>query len=284
MVAFLDVGQADSILVRFPDASTMLVDAGGSRMGSFDVGGRVIMPALWALDVYGLDVLALSHGDPDHAGGAAAIVRDFRVHEIWEGFPVPRDALLEAIRDIASRRRTKWTTVLAGTRREIGGVAVRLWHPPPPDWERQKVRNDDSLVVELRWGGVSIVLPGDISQVVERDLALQMRPAPVAVLKVPHHGSSSSSSPVFLSALGPSMAVFTVAGGIPSAALESVMARYRVLDCALFRTGADGAVVLETDGSTVTVRTWRGRSLRVTRGATKTAKDEVLDDRPARRP
>jgi competence protein ComEC len=261
-VTFIDVGQADSILVRFPDARTMLVDTDGSMTGSFDVGSRVILPVLWAHDVYALDVLALSHGDPDHAGGAAAILRDFRVREVWEGVPVPRDPLLTAAGEQARRRGVAWHTRTAGERFTIGGVTVRVWHPPPPDWERQKVRNDDSIVLELRFKDVSVWLPGDIGRDVERVLAPQLESAPLAILKVPHHGSVSSSSPELLRAIRPAIAILTVGSGRPNGTLEPVLARYRQFNTAVFRSDEDGAVEVETDGTVVEVKTFGGRVMR----------------------
>ena len=96
-VTVLDVGHGDAVLVQLPDRRSLLVDAGGSMSGStFDIGGRVVAPALWALGTRRLDALVLSHADPDHAGGAAAVLRDFRPREIWEGMPVPTLAVAAA--------------------------------------------------------------------------------------------------------------------------------------------------------------------------------------------
>jgi competence protein ComEC len=95
----LDVGHGDSILLQLPDRRSVLVDTGGSLGGSsFDIGGLVVAPALWALGTRRLDVLVVTHGDPDHAGGAAALVRDFRPREIWEGIPVPNLPAMQALR------------------------------------------------------------------------------------------------------------------------------------------------------------------------------------------
>ena len=86
-VTFLDVGQGDATLIQFPDRSSLLVDAAGILGSTFDVGERIVAPALWALGVRRLDRFVLTHGHPDHIGGAAAIVRDFRPREVWEGVP-----------------------------------------------------------------------------------------------------------------------------------------------------------------------------------------------------
>jgi competence protein ComEC len=131
---------------------------------------------------------------------------------------------------------------------------VRAWHPPPPDWERQRVRNDDSLVLEIRYGDVSIVLPGDIGRDVEAGLTPVMPPARVRVLKVPHHGSATSSSMPFLAALRPQIAIVSCGRanrfGHPSPA---VLARYRQVGAAVYRTDLQGAITITTDGRTVNV-------------------------------
>ncbi len=256
----LDVGQADATLVRFPNGRTLLVDAGGFRGPSaFDVGTRVIAPALWAIGVRRLDWLAITHGDPDHAGGAAAVVRDFRPGEIWEGVPVPPDALLGALRRSADRAGTRWRTITAGDAMKIGGVDLIVWHPPPPEWERQTVRNDDSVVLELRLGGVSVLLPGDVGREVEETLTPRLAAAAFRVLKVPHHGSASSSSAAFLAAVRPDLAILTVGRGTVVA--RDVLGRYRDTGASLLRSDRDGAVSIATDGATVEVRSFTGRRL-----------------------
>jgi competence protein ComEC len=259
-VTVLDVGQADATLVRFPDGRALLVDTGGSRGPSpFDVGSRVVAPALWSAGVRRLDWLAITHGDPDHAGGAAAVLRDFRPREVWEGVPVPPDSLLKALRLGAHRVDARWRTVRAGDTMRLGGVEVTVWHPPPPDWERQRVRNDDSVVLELRFGGVSIVLPGDIGREVEATLAPRLALSAFRLLKVPHHGSATSSSAAFLAAVRPDVAVLTVGRGTVIA--RDVLNRYGDTGTTLLRTDRDGAVMVGTDGVTVEIRTAAGARL-----------------------
>jgi competence protein ComEC len=256
-VTFLDVGQADAMLVRFPDGQSLLVDTGGQRgTSTFDVGARVVAPALWAIGVRRLDMLAITHADPDHIGGAPAVVRDLRPHEIWEGVPVPPDPLLGALRKDADRFGVAWRTVRRGDRWDIGGVTVRVLHPPEPDWERQRVRNDDSLVLELMFGAVSVLLPGDISGDIEREVAPRLTPAAFRLLKVPHHGSASSSTPGFLAAARPAVAILTVGRGTIVA--RDVVERYHDAGATLIRTDAEGAVTFSTDGTHATIRTFKG--------------------------
>ena len=102
---FIDVGQGDSIFVVFPRGKTMLVDAGGlSASSSFDIGDRVVAPVIRHAGFRRIDYLVLTHGDPDHIGGAGAILREFRPREVWEGIPVPRFEALTALR-VATRGR-----------------------------------------------------------------------------------------------------------------------------------------------------------------------------------
>ncbi|MBP1634619.1 MAG: ComEC family competence protein [Acidobacteria bacterium] len=270
-VAVLDVGHADAILVQLPDRRSILVDAGGSLTGgSFDVGGRVVAPALWALGTRRLDALVLTHGDPDHAGGAASAIRDFRPREVWEGIPVPGAALLHAVRREAEAAGARWRTIAAGDRLDLGGVSLAVWHPPAPEWERQRVRNDDSLVLELRYRDASIVLPGDIGGGVERELAPRVRPAALRVLKVPHHGSASSSTAEFLEALAPQVAILSAGPG--TRVSEAALQRYAERGVRLFRTDRDGAITLTTDGHALTVETSTGERTTITTSSTTGAR------------
>jgi competence protein ComEC len=265
-VTFLDVGQGDSALLRFPGGATMLVDAGGvAGSSTFDIGDRVVARVLRDRRIRHLDYLVLTHGDPDHISGAAAIVRDFRPREVWEGIPVPRSAPLTALRVQAQASGARWANVYRGDRLLVDGVQITAGHPPPADWERQKVRNDDSVVIDVRWRDVSVLLTGDIGREVERTLAGDPL-APLRVLKVPHHGSLTSSSPEFLRALRPQIAVFSAGRanhfGHPAPA---VLERYQAIGAEIFRTDKDGAVTLETDGFSIQVHTFNGRTLRLTK-------------------
>ena len=105
-----------------------------------------------------------------------------------------------------------------------------MLHPPLPEWERQRVRNEDSIVLEVRLGQVSIVLPGDIGREGEQVVVPRLEPGRLVILKAPHHGSATSSTPPFLAALRPAAVIFSCGRdnrfGHPHPA---VVARYRAI-------------------------------------------------------
>jgi competence protein ComEC len=260
---FIDVGQGDAIFIRFPRGAALLVDAGGlSQTASFDVGDRVVAPVLRQAGVKRLHALALTHGDADHIGGVPSILREFQPMDVWEGIPVPPFEPLRSIQAMAAKTRSRWTNVQAADTTTIDGVRVIVRHPGLGDWERQAVRNDDSIVLELVWRDVSMVLTGDIGRDVEERIAPLFPPAGLRVVKVPHHGSQTSSTRGFVQALRPRVAVASVGRGNPFGhPAPVVIERYREVGAEIFRTDRDGAVMLETDGHSLSVRGFTGRTV-----------------------
>jgi len=267
-ITFIDVGQGDAALVRFPRGTTLVVDTGGlSPLSTFDMGDRVVAPVLRAMGVRRLDVLALTHGDPDHIGGALSIVREFRPRDVWEGIPVPPFEPLRALRMAANAIGARWSNLKRGDQRRIDDVEISVRHPDVPDWERQRVRNDDSMVLDLRWRDVSVLLTGDIGGAVERALLPAIPPARLRIVKIAHHGSLTSSSPDFVRALSPTVAVVSAGRanhfGHP---VPEVLDRYRQAGAEVFRTDRDGAVMVETDGRSIEVHTFLGRRSKFSAG------------------
>ena len=196
----MDVGQGDAMLVTLPNGRTLMVDTGGvSFSGEFDIGDRVLGPALRASGIARLDYLAITHGDPDHIGGAASLVRDFSpVGDLVRHFRQQPPAVDDSCRRWRREDDRRGDGCRRGDRMDLGGVELRVHHPRQPDWQRQKVRNDDSLVIELRYGQVSVLLTGDIGREVEQALIPTLDLLPTVVLKSPHHGSGTSSSDEFI--------------------------------------------------------------------------------------
>jgi competence protein ComEC len=276
-VVVLDVGQGDATLVGLPGGRALLVDTGGvaplttgpdafDAPPGFDIGDRVVSRVLRALDVRRLDDLVLTHGDPDHLLGARGVLKHLAAGAIWEGVPVPPHPGLRSLIALARSQSITWRTVRAGDRERLGDVELLVLHPPSPDWERQRVRNDDSIVLEIRIGRVSIILPGDIGKEGERAILPRLEPGRLVVLKAPHHGSATSSTQDLLDRLRPRVVIFSCGRnnrfGHPHPA---VVDRYRALGAAVFSTAEDGAVFVETDGGGVEIRGFTGRSLTIER-------------------
>jgi competence protein ComEC len=259
-VTALDVGQGDALIVQFPTGRSLLVDAGPAR-GSFDAGDRTVVPAFWALGGRRLDWLLVTHPDLDHIGGAVTAMRILAPSEIWEGVPVPSDVERTRLRERAAGERAAWRWLQRGDALDTGGVTIDVLHPPTPDWERQRARNDDSVVLRLRFHDVEFLLTGDVGRAVEDELAASVDEDArrIRVLKVAHHGSRTSSSTAFLRAYAPTAAVVSAGRdnlfGHPA---PDVLGRLRESRARVFRTDRDGAVVLETDGRILSVRTMDG--------------------------
>jgi competence protein ComEC len=257
-VTMLDVGQGASILIETPDGA-VLVDAGGPPFGAsrFDIGGRVVAPALWARGIRRLAALVVTHGDPDHVGGAMAVLRDFAPRELWVGIDVPGHQPTEALLREASARGIRVTRRRAGESLSVGPVSVRVLHPTAPDWERRRVRNDDSVVLELVVGQVAVLLTGDIGAAVEDGLVAQLTRAPARVLQAAHHGSRTSSSAALIDGWRPQTVLISCGrGNTFGHPAPDVLGRLAGVGSRVLRTDRDGQVTLETDGVRVWTRTY----------------------------
>ena len=265
-VTFVDVGQGDAAVVRGVSGRTSVIDAGGLPGGGFDTGDRLVGAVLREVGVHRLDVLVLTHGDADHIGGAATLIRDWRPVEVWEGVPVPPSAALTALRVEAARAGSHWVHVEAGDRARWDGLTLTVRHPPPPEWERQRVRNEDGIVLDVRLGTVSVVFAADVGREAEARLsetadAGQWSGPQIRLLKMPHHGSATSSTERFLRQLHPDVAVVSVGRENPFGhPAPSVLARYAACAIPVWRTDRDGAVAMATNGLVADLRSWTGRA------------------------
>jgi competence protein ComEC len=187
------------------------------------------------------------------------VVETFGVRELWEGVPVPSDAGRAALRAAVTAGGGAWRQLRQGDRLTLGTVDLDVLHPPEPDWERPRVRNDDSVVLRLRYGDVELLLTGDIGTAIESGLAVGDPPPrpPLRVLKVAHHGSRSSSGDRFVAAYDPVVALVSAGqGNLFGHPAPEVLARLAGVHARAWRTDRDGAVSVETDGRDLRVRTW----------------------------
>ena len=261
-VTMLDVGQGDALFVELPSGEAMLIDAGGLVGSPVDVGERVVASVLRARRRSELRVVALSHPHPDHYGGLAAATKNVTVREFWEtgeGRARSGGAVARLADDLSRRgARVRGPDSLCGTM-ELGGASVDVL-APCPSFDPDRGANDNSFVFRFRYGQRAFLFVGDAehdeeSLLLRGDGAARLK---ADVLKVGHHGSATSSTPTFLAAVGPAVALISTGVrnrfGHPRRetieALSAVGAR-------VFRTDRQGQIVVDTDGDSLRVRTAR---------------------------
>lgn len=221
-----DVGQGLSVLVR-TRSHALLYDA-GPRHGDFDTGERIVFPSLRRLGVDRLDVLLISHADSDHAGGAVAVQRLLPTQRVLGGEPARLPAVLQA--QSCESQTWRWD-----------GVRFGLWR-----WVQAADGNQSSCVLMIEAGGERLLLTGDIDARAEQALVQSDWPLAAHWLLLPHHGSNSSSSLPFLSAVRPQNALISRgrhnAFGHPH---PMVIGRLQDLGVRLYDTAESGALKVE---------------------------------------
>ena len=262
-VSVLDVGQGDSIFVAFPDGRTMLIDGGGQsgsewvsgHRSGIDIGEEVVSPYLWSRGIKRLDVVALTHAHHDHLDGLHSVIQNFRVGELWIG----RDeetAAFESLLKEAQERGIRVVHETGGGKFNWAGVdGDVLW--PADITPVNDASNDNSLVLRLEDGAVRFLLPGDIQKKVEQRLVAEHADLSADFLKVPHHGSKTSSTPDFIAAVAPKVAVVSDGEANPFGhPAPGTVERYAQAGVRLLRTDRDGAVTAITDGRAMAVTTF----------------------------
>ncbi len=259
-VTVLDVGQGDSLFVVSPGGKTLLIDGGGAFGGfpgqeernGIDPGEEAVSPYLWWRGFQHLDVVALTHAHQDHLGGLKAILENFRVGRLWIGREVSSPALAN-LEEMARARNISVEHELRGKSFSWDGVEGDfLWPEITPEEMAPSAKNNDSLVLRLRYGDRSLLLPGDAERQAEREILAENRADTLHadVLKIGHHGSKNSTTQEFLAAVQPRVGIISAGEdnpyGHPS---PELLARLGSANVRVLRTDRDGAVRVLTDGA-----------------------------------
>ncbi|GAB4213883.1 MAG: hypothetical protein OHK0022_51600 [Roseiflexaceae bacterium] len=246
-VHFIDVGQGDSVLIETPDRRTMLIDGGNGGSGTLDY--------LRQQGIATIDVMVASHPHADHIGGLIDVLRAMPVGVVRTSGASHTTGTFEQFLDAIATAQVPFRDTKPGERIALGGLAVEVLRSVAEAPEL----NDTSLVLRLEYGQVSFLFTGDAERPSEEQL---LREVPerlrATVLKVGHHGSATSSTPAFLEAVRPEVAVYSAGRdnsyGHPHAstieALEAVGAR-------VYGTDTNGTVVISSDGKTYRMTTSR---------------------------
>lgn len=237
-VDFLDVGQGDSALVTLPDGTTLLVDSGGrlpfpaTSDSARKIGETVVSEFLWWRGLSEIDYVVATHADADHIEGFNDVLKNFSVKAALVG---PQTRL---------ETPTHVELIHAGDVMRFGDVDVSVLWPPA---EGGGSDNDNSVVLRIVYGERTILLTGDIEKAAERALAGQNLKADI--VKVPHHGSKTSSTETFVLATKPTFAIISVGRhsmfGHPH---EEVVQRWQSNGATVLTTGDSGTITVTTNG------------------------------------
>lgn len=248
-VTVFDVGQGSAVLVETA-THRLLYDTGPGFSVDTNSGTRILLPYLQARGISHLDQLMVSHSDNDHSGGAVSILKNVRVDLLSSSLPMEHPIVQQA----KNAQRCVY-----GQQWEWDGVRFEILHPVPVIYTSDKWKpNALSCTLKISTRTHSLLLAGDI-EAIQEDQLLNRIPQKLAadVLLAPHHGSGTSSTPAFLQAVNPTLALFQV-GYLnryhhPK---QQVIQRYLDFGIKPLRTDTSGAITLQF-GSAISVSEYR---------------------------
>jgi competence protein ComEC len=249
-VDFLDVGQGDSALLTMPDGTTLLVDGGGNIFDATRrIGETVVSEFLWWRGLDQIDYILVTHADADHIDGLNDVLRNFSVDAAIVGRSPANDPEYAKFAQTLSRTRTQVATIQAGDVIRFSDVELRVLWPPAMVHANEPSRNNDSVVLRATFGKRSLLFTGDIEMSAERALVGNASELRADVVKVPHHGSKSSSTDAFVAATRAEFAIISVGQrsrfGHPH---REVVERWQASGARVLTTGQCGTITVTTDG------------------------------------
>lgn len=253
----LDVGQGDALLVVAPPGKVLVTDCGGLPGPlAIDTGEQIVAPYLWSRGIRRIDVLAITHAHQDHVGGFQHLLANFPIGEIWLPPSLGSEAYADLIEAAEARHiplRMHWR----GETASLGETAIAFLSPGPEYRPGRRPQNNDSLVMSIRYGGRTMLLAGDVERKMEMEMLQEGAQLRADLLKVPHHGSKTSNSSEFLSAVRAPYGVISVAVNSPFGhPHQEALDRLEAAQTRVFRTDQDGAVTWITDGRRIRLSTF----------------------------
>jgi competence protein ComEC len=244
-VHFLDVGQGDSILIQFPNDSVMLIDAGPDRSGA------PVISYLKQQGVKKIDYLVATHPHADHIGGMAAVIKEFDISKVYMPKVTHTTKTFEDMLLSIKKKGLKITPARAGLNifEQDGCLQATFTAPCSSGYDSL---NNYSAVVKIQYGSTSFLLTGDAEDLSEKEMLASGMNLQADVLKVGHHGSSSSTTPAFLKSVSPEYAVILVGAandyGHPHQETLDNLADAGVI---IYRTDEEGTIIFVSDGMSV---------------------------------
>lgn len=243
---FIDVGQADAALLTF-DEHNILIDAGDWR-------GNEVTPYLQELGVSELDLVVGSHPHADHIGQLDKVLEEFSVREVWMNGNSASSKIFERVYEGIDASGADYYEPRAGETFQIGDANIEVLHPNSLTGDL----NNDSIVMRITYGEVSLLFTGDAETATESLLAGSNANLSSTILKVGHHGSDTSSTEPFVEKVNPEVAIMSVADNSQyNHPNKTVVDRYNSLGIDLYATKTHGTVLVTTDGAEYSVSTQR---------------------------
>ncbi|MFQ5880286.1 MAG: ComEC/Rec2 family competence protein [Dehalococcoidia bacterium] len=246
----MDVGQGDAILIRTPAGHKILVDGGPSGEAITTALGRQL--PFWDRHLH---MVVLTHPQADHLSGLLAVLERYRVDQVLASPAVVESDLFQQWQEAVAEGRVPYQVAARGQWLDLGDDAwLSVLHPPSATFTDADV-NNSSVVVKLRWRHIGFILTGDVEAEAEA-LLTDAADVRATVLKVAHHGSATSTTPTFLRAVRPLVAVISV-GADNRFGHPSPQVLERLEDAFLVRTDDNGDVHVSTDGRRLWVEVQR---------------------------
>ena len=245
-VHFLDVGQGDSEFVQLPNGKTLLIDAGEAEYGE-----RVVAD-LKALGVTRLDYVVATHPHADHIGGLPKVLASFPVGAVYLSNAVTTTAAYKNFLAAVKSSGAPAYVVRAGASlfTDEGGASAAVLAPNSDSYDDY---NNYSVVIRLSYKSNAFLFTGDAEALSEKEIGANVQ---ADVLKVGHHGSSSSTSAAFLKKVAPKYAVIEVgAGNDYGHPTQQTLQRLAGVGAAVYRTDLNGTVTMVCDGTNISVST-----------------------------
>ncbi len=239
----LDVGKADAVVIEC-EGHAALLDAGTA------VSGEMIVDYLKRNRIDSLDYVIASHPDKDHIGGMAQVLTEVKVDQFLRS-PYFSEKY-EELQSVRQEQSIGETTIVSGDSISLGGATLSVLGP----LKEYSDTNNASLVIWLEYQGFSTLFCGDIEEEAELDLAEAYGTALSSdLLKVPHHGSKTSCTDLFLSLVSPRYAVVSVGRDNHNLPAEQVLKKLDLVSEELYQTDTDGTVVFTIQENEVKIFT-----------------------------
>jgi beta-lactamase superfamily II metal-dependent hydrolase len=236
---FIDIGQGDSCWLHLPNGDDVLVDGGGRAAGP------TVVAYLQQQGVTDIDLMVATHGHEDHIGGFVDVLASMPVHQAWVDSITCTSGTCKDLYQALMDNHVVVSTVSMGERYAWGQVTALVLNPSQPlDGDK----NENSIVLRVSHGSVDFLLSGDAETGGEGRMLRSGLPLEAEILKVAHHGSDSSSSAEFLSAVAPDDAIISVGPNQYGHPRSEVLQRLAGLGAGIYRTDLDGTVTITTDG------------------------------------